>query len=174
PTILKQHRKAPFDLIHAHAALPCGHAAAVIADRLSIPFVVSVHGLDAFFTNQTGAVIGSWCKRVAENVYRSAAAVICISEKVREQVLSALPASTETKTAVIYNGVDLEMFYPGMESKSPQVVLSVGNLIAIKGHASLLRAFARVSVDAPRCILEIIGDGPERGKLSQLAVDLGI
>src|ERR1700688_2249231 len=26
PTILRQHRKAPFDLIHAHAALPCGHA----------------------------------------------------------------------------------------------------------------------------------------------------
>jgi glycosyltransferase involved in cell wall biosynthesis len=174
PTILRQHRKAPFDLIHAHAALPCGHAAAVIADRLSIPFVVSVHGLDAFFTSQTGAVIGSWCKRVAENVYRSAAAVICISEKVREQVLSALPASTKTKTAVIYNGVDLEMFYPGMESKSPQVVLSVGNLIAIKGHASLLRAFACVSVDVPNCVLEIIGDGPERGKLSQLAVDLGI
>jgi len=174
PEILKQHRESPFDLIHAHAALPCGHAAAVIADRLSIPFVVSVHGLDAFFTTQAGTLVGSWCRRVAETVYRSAATVICISEKVLEQVLSALPAKTKTKTAVIYNGVDPDMFYLGVESKSPLTVLSVGNLIAIKGHASLLRAFARISVDVPHCILEIIGDGPERRKLSQLALDLGI
>lgn len=170
PTILKQHRESPYDLIHAHAALPCGHAAALIGERLSIPFVVSVHGLDAFFTSQAGAVIGSWCRRVAGKVYRSAAAVICISEKVREQVLSTVPAKTE----VIYNGVDQEMFYPGMESNSPLAVLSVGNLIAIKGHALLLRAFARMSVDVSHSILEVIGDGPERGKLTQLASDLGI
>lgn len=176
PKILKQHREAPFDLIHAHAALPCGYAAVVFGERLSIPFVVSVHGFDAFFTSQAGAVIGSWCKRLSGKVYRSAAAVICISQKVREQVLSAAPApaNTKIKTAVIYNGVDAEMFYPGMESNSPLVVLSVGNLIAIKGHASLLRAFARMSAEVPHCLLEVIGDGPEREALIQLASDLGI
>jgi teichuronic acid biosynthesis glycosyltransferase TuaC len=174
PEILKKHCEAPFDLIHAHAALPCGHAAAVIADRLLIPFVVSVHGLDAFFTSQAGAVIGSWCKRVAERVYRSATAVICISDKVREQVLSAVPANTKINTAVIYNGIDPGMFCPGVESKSSLVVLSVGNLIAIKGHASLLRAFARMSAEVPHCSLEVIGDGPERDALTQLASDLGI
>jgi glycosyltransferase involved in cell wall biosynthesis len=75
---------------------------------------------------------------------------------------------------VIYNGVDAEVFCPGPELSSPLTVLSVGNLIPIKGHALLLRAFARVSEAVPECVLEIFGDGPERGNLVLLAEKLGI
>jgi len=170
PGILKKHREMPFDLIHAHATLPCGHAAAAVGKHLSIPFVVSVHGLDAFFTRQAGAVAGYWCASVAEKVYRSASAVICISEKVREQVISKMHANA----TVIYNGVDAAKFFPGTEPNPQLQVLSVGNLIAIKGHALLLRAFARLLSDVPDCSLEIIGEGPEGKRLNHLAVELGI
>ena len=40
------------DLVHAHAPLPCGHAAMLLSAELGVPFVVSVHGLDAFATEQ--------------------------------------------------------------------------------------------------------------------------
>lgn len=170
PAILKKHRETPFNLIHAHAALPCGHAAAMVGRRLSIPFVVTVHGLDAFFTRQAGALTGNWCRRVVEKVYRSASAVICISEKVREQVIS----KTHANVTVIHNGVDTEKFFREAEPSTQLKLLSVGNLIAIKGHALLLRAFARVLRDVPDCSLEIIGDGPEREKLGDLAAKLGI
>lgn len=169
PGILKHHREAPFDVIHAHAALPCGHAAEIVGHRLSIPFIVSVHGLDAFFTRQAGAILRNSCKRVAEQVYRSADAVVCISEKVREQVTS----QTNANATVIHNGVDEEKFFRD-EGPTTHSVLSVGNLIAIKGHALLLRAFASVLKDAPESSLEIIGDGPERKKLNFLAKKLGI
>jgi teichuronic acid biosynthesis glycosyltransferase TuaC len=170
PTILKKHRGTPFDVIHAHAALPCGHAAEILAHRLSIPFVVTVHGLDAFFTRQAGIVMGTWCGRLAEKVYRSASAVICISEKVRDQVISKTPANV----TVVYNGVDTEKFFPQKGPAASPSILSVGNLIPVKGHVSLLRAFAPVLRDVPDCSLDIIGDGPERKKLSHLAAELGI
>jgi glycosyltransferase involved in cell wall biosynthesis len=170
PAILKKHRETPFDVIHAHAALPCGHAAEIVGNRLSIPFVVSVHGLDAFFARQAGAIAGNWCRRVTEEIYRSASAVICISQKVREQVIS----KTNSNVTVIYNGVDVERFFPEREPIKGLTVLSVGNLIAIKGHASLLRSFARVLKDVPDCSLQIIGDGPEREKLTDIAAKLGI
>ncbi len=170
PRILKKHRETPFDVIHAHAALPCGHAAAIIGHRLSIPFVVTVHGLDAFFMRQAGAVAGPWCRRVAEKVYGAAGAVICISEKVREQVI----VKASAKAIVIYNCVDTGKFFPETESSPQLKILSVGNLIAIKGHALLLRVCARVLRDLPDCSLEIIGDGPDRGRLSQLSAKLGI
>src|SRR5882762_2798307 len=35
------HSVKPIDVIHAHAALPCGHAAALLSRRLNIPFVVT-------------------------------------------------------------------------------------------------------------------------------------
>ena len=78
------------------------------------------------------------------------------------------------RAVVVYNGVDPSLFYPGKEEQPPLVILSVGNLIPIKGHALLLRAFALVANSVPSCSLEIIGDGPERNDLQRLAVDLGI
>jgi glycosyltransferase involved in cell wall biosynthesis len=169
-SIREMHAVRTFDLIHAHGALPCGHAARVIARKLGIPFVVSVHGLDAFSTNQSGRASQGWCRRVSESVYGSAEAVICISEKVRQQ----LGAEFSANARVIYNGVDAGMFCPGPESNPLLTVLTVGNLIPIKGHTLLLRAFARVLDKFPDCSLEIFGDGLERGNLLRLAQALGI
>jgi glycosyltransferase involved in cell wall biosynthesis len=80
--VRKLQRFRRIDLIHAHAALPCGHAAVLLSRELKIPCVVSVHGLDAFFDNQVRGYAGVWCKRVAQFVYRSASRVISISDKV--------------------------------------------------------------------------------------------
>ena len=167
-SIRELQRTGQVDVIHAHAALPCGHAAALLADELGIPFVVSVHGLDAFFDRQAG-LLGGWSRRICERIYQTADAVICISKAVEKVVKQRAPL----KTAVVYNGVDPNLFCPGAES-DPPVVLSVGNLIPIKGQALLLRAFSRLSAEFPRCELRIVGEGPERGSLQQLASSLGI
>jgi len=36
----------PFDLIHAHVALPDGHAVSMLAEEHGCPFVVTIHGQD--------------------------------------------------------------------------------------------------------------------------------
>ena len=168
-SVQRSHRDNPFDLIHAHAALPCGDAAARLSEALEIPLVVSAHGLDVFSERQAGKLLGRWCRRVSERVYRQARAVICISEKVRQQI-----ADVSVNSKVIHNGVDASLFAPGKEQESPLAVLTVGNLIPTKGHAVLLRAFAHTLPLIPNCELEIIGEGPERGALSRLAEELGI
>src|SRR6266478_1534640 len=130
PQVRNLHRRQPFDLIHAHSALPCGAAALSLSKSLGIPFVVTVHGLDAYSTRQAGPLIGKWCKGMSKQVYESAAAVVCISEKVRQQVA----AVADVRAAVVYNGVDPCLFHPSAKEKAPLMVLSVGNLIPIKGH----------------------------------------
>lgn len=169
-TVAQEHSREPFDLIHAHAALPCGHAAMLLSKHLSIPFVVSVHGLDAYFTRQAGILVRDWCRRVAGEIYSAAVNVICISEKVRDQVTAGVRANI----TVIYNGVDPDFFSPAPPKDSSLSLLSVGNLIPTKGQANLLRAFARLVKVAPDCRLEIIGDGPERNNLIRLGRRLGI
>jgi glycosyltransferase involved in cell wall biosynthesis len=166
---LTKHGSGAFDVIHAHAALPCGHAAAILSQRLGIPFVVTVHGLDAFFVHQGGLLAGEWCKRVATKVYGDARRVICISEKVRQQV----SGGTQANTRVVYNGVDPQFFSPPGDEPA-LTVLSVGNLIPSKGHAQLLRAFAAATAAMPDCKLQIVGDGPERARLNKLASALGM
>jgi len=168
----KRHDAKPVDVIHAHAPLPCGHAAALLSRELGIPFVVTVHGLDAFSTNQFPGIAGRWCERVSQMVYRAAARVICVSERVRQSVLEG--ASGRVNTAVLYNGVDPNLFSPAPDMHSAASILSVGNLIPIKGHESLLRAFAGIHAEFPGVFWEIIGDGPEQPHLRTLAASLGV
>jgi len=165
------HQRRSIDIIHAHSALPCGHAAALLSRHLGIPFVVTVHGLDAFFTNQVRGYAGKWCKRVSQQVYRSARTVVCISERVREEV--ERHTSGPLSTAVVYNGVDPHIFYPELDALPSNVILSVGNLIPSKGHELLLRAFGAIEQRHPTLRCEIIGDGPERARLTALGAQLG-
>lgn len=165
---LRREGRLDLDLIHAHAALPCGHAARLLAEKFGVPFVVTVHGLDAFCLRQAG-IYGKWCSGVCRRVYQSASTVICISEAVREEVEKLVSTTTE----VVYNGVDDGVFHPAIASQT-LTILSVGNLIPTKGHSLLVRAFARIAGEFPGCKLDIIGDGPERGNLLRLAAVLGI
>jgi glycosyltransferase involved in cell wall biosynthesis len=166
-------RSEHIDLIHAHGALPCGHAAMFLSGELKIPFVVSVHGLDAFSTVQVGGRPGEWCRRISQKVYSSSRRVICISEHVREAVLEGM--GKNCRTSVVYNGVDPDLFSPGSPmSSETTTILSVGNLIPIKGHEYLIRAVTSLAIEFPAVELEIIGDGPEARRLETLVRELKI
>ena len=111
---------------------------------------------------------------VSRLVYQSADRVICVSEHVREQVLQGTASS---KTVVIYNGADPELFAPaaqGAGATESQKILSIGNLIPIKGHEALIRAIAALIDQHPGVMLDIVGDGPLRDELGALTKKLGI
>jgi teichuronic acid biosynthesis glycosyltransferase TuaC len=170
--VRRLHRFKPIDLIHAHAALPCGHAAALLGRELKIPFAVTVHGLDAYSTSQVAGRPGKWCEQVSKFVYGSASCVICISEKVRDRVLEL--ARGRVKTEVVYNGVDPERFYPSGDPPKAHTILCVGNLIPTKGQDSLVRAFAAVHDRFPEFSCEFIGDGADKSRLARTAKELDL
>jgi teichuronic acid biosynthesis glycosyltransferase TuaC len=179
------HAQKPLSLIHAHAALPCGQAAMLLARDLGIPFVVTVHGLDAFSTRQVPGWFGRRCAKVCADVYGSTARVVCISEQVAQRVREGL--SGAANISVVYNGVDSSLFAPafipaftptptpsGDAASADLTILSVGNLIPIKGHELLLRSVAEITPAHPQVQCRIIGDGPERIRLQELARQLRI
>jgi teichuronic acid biosynthesis glycosyltransferase TuaC len=159
------------DLVHAHAALPCGHAAMLLRRKFGIPFVITVHGLDVFYTNQVERHARNACEQIVRQVYGLARQVICISKKVASEIAKG---GCGTRLALIYNAVDSEMFRPPQVVADSKTILSVGNLIPIKGHELLLRAFAVLERRFPQLRCNIIGDGPERSRLVKLARDLTI
>jgi teichuronic acid biosynthesis glycosyltransferase TuaC len=170
------HRHNPVNVIHAHAALPCGHAAAVLSRRLGIPFVVTIHGLDVFNSCFESGIAAQWRRKASMDVYQKATMVICISDKVRK--LTADEPRGAVKTEVVYNGTDPDLFSPGPTSDDAQTVLIVGNLLAGKGHELVLTAISKLrhsslhSSPNLRCI--IIGEGADRDRFAALARNLGI
>jgi len=170
--VRRLHRARPIHLLHAHAALPCGEAARRLGRELGVPVVITVHGLDAYLTEQVRGFAGEKSAIACRRVYQEAARVICISEEVRRRVLAGSQAA---KTEVVYNGVDTAVFTPTQRSGSDDAVLaSVGSLIPIKGHDVTLRAMAELSREFPRLRLRIVGEGVERRGLQMLAGELGI
>ena len=166
-------RKQRIDLIHAHAPLPAGHTAMLLNSELGLPYVVSVHGQDAFSTEFVVGAAKQWCGRISRRVYQASKRVICISEVVRERVLQQM--GSLCRTSVVYNGVDPELFKTAVTDRAQGLnVLCVGNLLPTKGHDVLMRALAAVASEFPGIALDVIGDGPEMARLQQLIRELGI
>jgi teichuronic acid biosynthesis glycosyltransferase TuaC len=176
--LLKQvenlHRLKPITVIHAHSALPCGQAAALLSSQLKIPFVVTVHGLDVFNTFYRGGISATWRRKASVGVYRAARVVICISGKVQEILKNEGPP--EIRSAVIHNGVDPDLFSPGPGEHKPidPEILIVGNLVRSKGHELVLQAMARLRPSFPKLRCRIIGEGPDRARFEKLAGELDI
>jgi len=172
--IRKLHSVKPIDVIHAHAALPCGHAAALLSRSLSIPFVVTVHGLDVFNTCFFAGIPATWRREASVDVYRAARTVICISGKV-QQILRAGTAE-ETCSAVVYNGVNPNLFSPNpveVRQRDPEILI-VGSLVRSKGHELVLRAIGNLRSPFPKLRCRIIGEGADRAEFELLVRQLGI
>ena len=99
---------------------------------------------------------------------QAALATICVSDPVRDWVI----ARTEgTRVFTVLNGVNVHRITPQPESPGAPVVTFVGTLKPWHGVDVLLRARAQAHKDWQ---LRIIGDGPMRAELDDLARSLGI
>lgn len=166
------HKHSPIHVIHAHAALPCGHAAAFLSQRLNIPFVVTIHGLDVFNYCFEQGIAAGWRRKASLSVYEKAGKVICISGKVKQLLIGETGAAVAAD--VVYNGTDPNMFAPSFTQTSAPVILIVGNLLAGKGHELVLRALGRLKAFYPDLRCNMIGEGADQDRFAALARELGV
>jgi teichuronic acid biosynthesis glycosyltransferase TuaC len=145
-----------FDLVHAHYAAPAGDA--VRRARPGLPLVISVHGGDVL------GVAERWPggRDAVSRAFGAARLVLANSAAIAERS-RALGARD---VRVVHLGADV----PATASAGAALV-TVGNLIARKRHADVLRALARLDAPPPWIV---VGDGPERPALERLAAELGV
>jgi teichuronic acid biosynthesis glycosyltransferase TuaC len=154
-------RTFPYDLIHAHYALPA--ADAVLRTRPRVPMVISEHGGDVFHTARLPAG-----RTRVERAFRAARVVLANSLGI-ERAVRDLGARA---TRVVHLGTDLTP----MERRPPAAptLVTVGQLIARKRQADVLRAMWILRERRPDLRYRLIGDGPERDALHVLARQLGL
>jgi teichuronic acid biosynthesis glycosyltransferase TuaC len=159
-----------FDLIDAHYFYPDGVAAVLLGQWLSKPVVITARGSDLNF------IPNYWTARKwIQWASRHAAGLITVSAALKN-VLVQLGAAPN-KINVLRNGVDLVQFQPTDREQARKnfglvgfVLLSVGNLIPLKGHDLAIRSLTKV----PDAILLVAGAGPEKQSLQNLARTLGV
>jgi colanic acid/amylovoran biosynthesis glycosyltransferase len=161
---LGQHlRGHGIDRVHAHWASYSATMALVVHWVFDIPFSFTAHAYDIYLVPRLLAV------KVRETEF----AVTCA--RVNAEFLTALAgADVADRVIVNYHGVSLDRFKPierdGGGGDMPTIV-TCGRLEPYKGHHVLLRACAAQS-EPVRCVL--VGEGPQRQRLEDLARDLGI
>jgi len=166
-------RSFPFELIHAHNAVPAGDA--VRRARIDVPTVVSVHGGDVLYTALRGA---EGARAVARGL--GAARLVLANS---QGIADLARAHGAGETLVVHLGADLPegprlsgregRDAPGARTGA-QSLVTVGHLVGRKRHADVLRALAVLGPRHPTLRYTIIGDGPERVPLEGLAARLGV
>jgi glycosyltransferase involved in cell wall biosynthesis len=120
-------------------------------------------------------------KKAASWTYPMAGSIIAVSKAAAEDMTRFFQLPPE-KITILYNPVvtsdmldkaELPSGHRWLDRADRPVVLSVGRLVSEKDHATLLKAFAIAKRDIP-CRLIILGEGPERQNLVELAKSLEI
>ena len=148
----------PFELAHAHYAVPAGDALRRAASR--VPLLVSVHGGDVHGPHAAAATV--------RRTLGHARLVLANSAGTARRCIERGAA----RTRVVHLGTDLPQ-RPADPPATPTLV-TVGNLIARKRQADVIEAIALLRDRWPALRYVIVGDGPERAALTALAAARGV
>ena len=152
----------PFELVHAHYALPAGGAAAPFTRAHGLPLVVSVHGGDVLGpllqAPEAQAAVGE--------VLTSASEVLCNSRATLARVAGL--TRDEERLRVVYLGATPPADLPPKRERA--TVATLAHVIPRKRHADVLEAVQAIDV----VDWLVIGDGPELPALRRAASELGL
>lgn len=140
--------------------------------ELGIPVVVSCRGSQVNIRPHLPGQEGFKEKLIIS--LRKAAVVHCVSEQIRQEVLSF--AIEQGKTAVIHPALDPNFFRPGIPAgnEGKLRLITTGALIWRKGYEYLLQAVQQLQQAQLDFELNIIGEGVERQRLLYTIADLGL
>lgn len=166
----EQALSARAQFVHAHTLYPAG-AAALRNAAGRIPVIVTVHGSDL----RTNIVRDEW-RAELQRVVGEAAAVVCVSRSLATELAEHLHVDSE-KVLVIPNSFDDATFRyvarPAaartVKGFAPVRLVSVGNLVRVKGVDILLEALAKTVAAGANATLTVVGAGDERATLEARA-----
>ena len=159
-----------FDLIDAHYFYPDGVAAVRLAQHFNLPVTVTARGTDLNLIPNYPTPRRLICEAAAH-----ADGLITVCQALKDRLIEL--GTAPERITVLRNGVDLEVFKPMDRAKARanlglrrRTLGSVGWLIERKGHHHAICALAAL----PDTDLLIVGEGPERRALQQLAAKRGV
>lgn len=160
-------------LVHSHTwyANMAGHIAALLH---GVPHVLSAHSLEPlrpWKAEQLGGgyAVSSWVEKTA---YEGAAAIIAVSDGMRQDILRSYPDVDPEKVKVIHNGIDVAAWQRdekddavralGIDPDRPSVVW-VGRVTRQKGVPYLLKAAAALPPEVQLVLCAGAADTPALG-----------
>jgi glycosyltransferase involved in cell wall biosynthesis len=168
-TALRSHRAS---LVHSQ--LYIADVLARLFTPAGVPLLTTLQSTDPWWDqryrlrSRAKTALDAWTGRFAGTRY------VAVSGAVRDKAVGALGLEGG-RLRVIPNAIRVEKFRVHREwQRRGSVLIQVGRLDQAKDHATALRAFRLVKDAVQDAELIFVGDGPLRGKLESLGVELGL
>lgn len=169
--------KYRLDLLHVHYAIPHAYAAymakQILRDKgVHIPVVTTLHGTDITLVGRNP----SYREAVNFSINHSDR-VTAVSESLRRDTLDFF--KVDIPIQVIPNFLDLSLYRPDDSCKQnfaqadEKIITHVSNFRKVKRIPDVIDIFYRLQKDIPAVLL-MLGEGPEKERARQQALDLGI
>lgn len=168
PFLAHRLRKLNPQLLQAHFAHEAV-SAMPLAQKLSIPFIIYFHGLDATITPSATAGNSFWEAYFAKLPQLQAATdlVLTPSDYISQRVVNMGFSSEKVRTQ--YIGIAPATQAPLSLDERKPMVLFTARLTEKKGLTYLISAMARVQENYPELELVVVGDGALRAQLETQA-----
>jgi L-malate glycosyltransferase len=167
------------DLLHLHYAIPHASAAYFARQILKksgkdIPFITTLHGTDITLVGKDA----TYAPVVTFSINESDA-ITAVSENLKEETLRSF--AIEKEIHVIPNFVDVKRFHQTDKNHFKQmlapdgerILVHVSNFRTVKRVPDVVKIFAEVKKEIPAKLL-MIGDGPDRQNVEELARSMGL
>jgi glycosyltransferase involved in cell wall biosynthesis len=158
-----------YDLIYYFSSIPSGLLSILAPNHTSI---MGLRGLDVpGRDNDSFRLIHTLLKPINLRTWRRADLVTASSVNLAESARQWVP---DLSVVVMYNGVDTDIFYPGLlhPPNKPFQVIGVSRLVKLKGFQFLIEAMQAFSPD--ECHLTLIGKGSYEPELRAITEQLGL
>ena len=151
-----------------------------MAKRARIPIIIEVNEVSGL-KRIRGQCLTPLAKRIENRIFSKADIILTVSDFLRDRVVER--GGDPIKTFVIPNAVEREKFLNVVEDSSlkqkygieGKTVLGFVGLFSYWHRFDLfLKAFAFAKKKYPYLVLLLVGDGPEKQRISSLAQDLGV
>ncbi|HEX2092330.1 MAG TPA: glycosyltransferase family 4 protein [Longimicrobiaceae bacterium] len=173
--LLREHRRAPFDVLHAVWAAPAGTVAALAGRALGVPVLLHLTGGDLTDLREIG--FGARSRRRGRALVRLAVAgarhVTVPSRFVAEQA-----RVLRIRAERLPYGVALDRWPPRAPRPrtpgEPARLLHVGSLNRVKDQGTLLRTAAALRDAGNPFRLDVVGEDTLGGSVQRYAAELGL
>ncbi|MEV4344627.1 glycosyltransferase family 4 protein [Actinoplanes sp. NPDC049596] len=155
-----------YDVLHAHSYHALAALPAALTNSTPLVFTPHYHGTGH---SRLRAALHPIYRPVGRRIIARSARIICVTRAERELLVSHFPEARE-RMVVVPNGTDPAPMVEG-EPEDGVSILCVGRLERYKRVDRVIRAMAHLPADHR---LDVVGSGPARDELEQLARRIGL
>ena len=171
-------RRHGCDRVLFGASAPLGLLATSLRRAGAVRTVALTHGHEVWWARVPGS------RQLLRRIGDTTDVMTYVSGWCHDHIAPALSPAARARMRRLSPGVDTDRFYPGSGGAEVRldlglapdqpVVVCVGRLVRRKGQDTLLRAWPDVLRSHPSAVLLLVGDGPSRHRLEQIADAVGV